>query len=68
MDVPLGRETGCLGQDFAADTEQQANAALIAAAPDLLAVLKLALDIIENDDGCAHGLEPIRAAIAKAQP
>ena len=32
----------------------------------LLAALRLALDIIENDDGCGHGIEPIHAAIAKA--
>lgn len=55
-------------------TEQQANASLIAAAPDLLAACEHALALLEpfDDPGLSLGLgsnalAPIRAAIAKAK-
>lgn len=51
--------------------EREANAALIAAAPDLLAALEWAEAMIlqhcKNEDGQTPDVEPIRAAIAKAR-
>lgn len=49
--------------------EQEANAKLIAAAPDLLAVAKAAacwFGELGNDDGAQGLLDDLRAAIAKA--
>jgi len=60
------------------DSEAQANARLIAAAPDLLAALKTALPLIEKAHKSAvnkavyiplqTAMENARAAIAKAEP
>jgi hypothetical protein len=45
-----------------------ANARLIAAAPDLLEVMKLALRLSrEHRDFCLWAMEPFEAAIAKAE-
>lgn len=80
--VVLSREDNNPRADSAAKTktEAEANAHLIAAAPDLLAALKLALPCVEyaeietaskgqNEahDKCLSALEWIRAAIAKAE-
>jgi hypothetical protein len=45
---------------------EEANARLIAAAPDLLAALQWAMDNAEWSNDTATGTDPIRAAIAKA--
>jgi len=59
------------GFDYDADKEQQANARLIAAAPDLLKALRLALNHIEHGwidpKSCISAANDIRAAIAKAE-
>jgi Trm5-related predicted tRNA methylase len=53
-----------IGQICSEDaTDMDANARLIAAAPDLLAALKLAADIIGADDR----INPILDAISKAE-
>jgi hypothetical protein len=57
------------------ENETKANAALIAAAPDLLAALKLANEVMndhfgitDNDEGGNGAHDIIRGAIKKAQP
>lgn len=47
--------------------QDHANARLIAAAPDLLAQLKFALELLQDCTGLEDTLEPIVDAIAKAE-
>ena len=50
------------------DREAQANAELIAAAPELLEALRLCLDDLRMTAHCTtRGMEAARAAIAKAE-
>lgn len=49
------------------DEEWAANARLIAAAPELLAQLKFALELLQDCTGLEDALEPIVDAIAKAE-
>lgn len=56
------------GFDSGFSLEQNANAKLIAAAPELLEALQGLLALYESDEGCRHLAEytKARAAIAKA--
>ena len=67
----------CAGDDTVATTgcdethkdEWEANARLIAAAPDLYAACETALEKIENGIGLSHMVcEQLRAALAKVNP
>jgi hypothetical protein len=58
--------TGSFSTEVVAQCEREANARLIAAAPDLLAALQWAMDNAEWSNDTATGTDPIRAAIAKA--
>lgn len=52
----------------ALESEQEANARLISAAPDLLAALACAVDAAECGDPASDWLRQARAALAKAAP
>lgn len=53
-------------QRFISPEEQEANAKLIAAAPELLEALKLAVSNQPKDDSCEAWVSDAKAAIAKA--
>lgn len=77
--APVGRKVIavlCIGFDEPWDSQQHANARLIAAAPDLLEALKAAQRDLETVEREMQGIAPeavspalpiIRAAIAKAE-
>ena len=72
------QEVAACGPTASGPDEQEANARLIAAAPDLLEAAQLALQIAESwihdqldgtssIDGALLHLDPVRAAIARAR-
>jgi hypothetical protein len=70
----LASNSSARGMAKARSGQTEANAALIAAAPDLLDALRLALkvlDLLAKDDDCTEGqpeaAHAARAAIAKAE-
>lgn len=54
-------------QRFISPKEQEANARLIAAAPDLLEVAKLLVSWLDEEDGAHKLCDKARAAIRKAE-
>jgi hypothetical protein len=71
--IDQGREA--IGEIVYADTRRPEDARLIAAAPDLLAALYLALPFVEDHEGSeiykpgtvSQAVKTIRAAIARAE-
>lgn len=57
------------GKDFSDESEREANAHLIAAAPDMYKTLKALASLYEDDDGCRKLAQYVeaRAALAKAR-
>jgi len=64
----LAEQAGVTDGPFICSASTQSNARLIAAAPDLLAALRL-IEIDRDGDGfiCREAMDQVRAAIARAE-